>query len=65
MSHDCVLTVSLSCIAKCLFCAETLAFPAEGPFTLLNVERLFVLWFHRYMFLDDNCTLVISQSQIY
>jgi len=34
MSHDCVLTMSLSGIAKCLFCAETLAFLAEGPFTL-------------------------------
>jgi len=29
MSRDCVLTVSLSDIAKCLFCAETLAFLAE------------------------------------
>jgi len=28
MSHDCVLTVSLS--GKCLFCAETLAFLAES-----------------------------------
>ena len=37
MSHDCVLTASLSGIATCLFCAETLAFLAErtllGPFT--------------------------------
>jgi len=36
VSHDCVLTVSLSGIAKCLFCVETLAFLAEsrpvGPF---------------------------------
>ena len=36
-SHDCVLTMSLSGIAKCLFCAETLAVFAEsrqlGPFT--------------------------------
>ena len=36
MSHDCVLTVSLSDIAKCLFCVEILAFLAEsrplGPF---------------------------------
>jgi len=39
--HDCVLSVSLSGIAKCLFCAETLAFLAEskslkGPFTYLS-----------------------------
>jgi len=27
--HDCVLTVSLSGTAKCLFCAETLTFLAE------------------------------------
>ena len=33
MSHNNVLTVSLSGIAKCLFCAETMAFLAEGPFT--------------------------------
>jgi len=37
MSYDCVLTVSLSSIAKCLFCAETLSFIVEsrplGPFT--------------------------------
>jgi len=37
MSHDCVLTVSLSGTAKCLFCDETLAFLAEsrplGQFT--------------------------------
>lgn len=37
VSRDCVLTMSLSGIAKCLFCAETLAFLAEcrplGPFT--------------------------------
>jgi len=30
MSHDCVLTLSLSDIAMCFFCAETLAFLAEG-----------------------------------
>jgi len=30
MSHDCVLTVSLSGIAKYLFCAETLAFLTDG-----------------------------------
>ena len=30
VSHDCVLTVSLSGIARCLFCAETLAFVAES-----------------------------------
>ena len=30
MSHDCVLTMSLSGIAKCLFCVETLAFLAES-----------------------------------
>ena len=29
VSHDCVLTVSLSGIAMCLFCAETLTFLAE------------------------------------
>ena len=34
MSRDCVLTVSLTDIAKCLFCAETLAFLAQrSPFT--------------------------------
>jgi len=37
MSHDCVLTVSLSGIAKYLFCAETLSFLAQsralGPIT--------------------------------
>jgi len=37
MSHDCVLTVSLSDIARCLFCVETLTFLAEsrplGPST--------------------------------
>ena len=36
ISHDCVLTVSLSGIAKCLFCVETLTFLADsrplGPF---------------------------------
>ena len=36
VSHDCVLTVSLSGIAKCLFCVETLSFLAQsrllGPF---------------------------------
>ena len=36
MSHDCVLTVSLSVVANWLFCAETLAFLAEGPFTLFT-----------------------------
>ena len=30
ISRDCVLTVSLSDIAKCLFCAEALAFLAES-----------------------------------
>jgi len=30
ISHDCVLTVSLSGIAKCLLCAETLEFLAES-----------------------------------
>jgi len=29
MTHDCVLSVYLSCIANCLFCVETLAFLAE------------------------------------
>jgi len=49
MSHDYVLTVSLSGIAKCLFCAETLAFLAEsrplGPFTcgLLTYCKMAVL----------------------
>jgi len=37
ISRDCVLTVSLSDIAKCLFCAEALAFLVEkrplGPVT--------------------------------
>jgi len=37
MADDCVLTVSLSGIVKCLFCAETLGFLAEsrslGPLT--------------------------------
>jgi len=48
-SHDCVLTICLSSIAKCLFCVETLVFIAESrppsPFTrcLLTVKRLF-LW---------------------
>jgi len=36
VSHDCVLTVSLSGISTCFFCVETLAFLAEqrslGPF---------------------------------
>jgi len=32
MSHDCVLTVSLSGVAKCSFCVEALAF-LSGPFT--------------------------------
>jgi len=48
-SHDCVLTVSLSGRAKCLFCAETLTFLAEswplGPFTrcLLTYFKTVVL----------------------
>ena len=49
MSRDCVLTVCLSGIAKCLFCAETLAFLAEirplGLYLLavclVTVKRLF------------------------
>jgi len=51
MSHDCVLTVSLSGIAKCLFCAETLTFLAETFLTasqfrlnlILNVVARLVL----------------------
>jgi len=53
MSHDCVLAVSLSGIAKCLFGAETLAFLAErplGPFTrcLLTYCKTIVLVFVVY-----------------
>jgi len=49
VSHDCVLTVSLSGIAKCLFCAETLAFLAEsrplGQFiALFNSVNSCCLW---------------------
>jgi len=40
ISHDWVLTVSLSGIAKCLFCSETLAFLAEGPFTICRTVVL-------------------------
>jgi len=41
MSHDCVLTVSLSDIAKCLFRAETLTFLAESrPLGLLLTRCL-------------------------
>ena len=49
MSHDCVQIVSLSGIAKCLFCAVTLAFLAESrpllPFTccLLTYCKMAVL----------------------
>jgi len=54
-SHDCVLTVSLSGIDKCLFFVDALAFIAEsrplGPFTrcLLAYRKTFnfavvVLW---------------------
>jgi len=56
MSHDCVLTVSLSGIAKCIVCAGTLVFLVEsmqlGPSTgcLLAVKRLFLqfLLFYGY-----------------
>jgi len=52
MSHDCVLTVSLSGIAKCFFCAETLTFLAErrplGPFNRRHCKSVVlvvvVLW---------------------
>jgi len=41
MSHNCVLSVTVSGIAKCLFCVESLAFLAERrplrPFTYLPV----------------------------
>jgi len=47
MSCDCVLSVSLSGIAKCLLCAETLAFLAErrplGPSTDC-LWSLYVIW---------------------
>ena len=53
---DCILTMSLSGINKCLFCVETLAFLSESrpldPFTvcLLAVKRLFLqlLLFYGY-----------------
>jgi len=62
MSYDCVVNISLSRIAKCLFCAEALAFPAEsrplGPLSgcLLSAKRLF---FMATMCLD-NCMQCLS-----
>ena len=46
-SYDCVLTVSLSGIAKCLFCAKTLSFIVEsrplGSSTRCLLTKPFVL----------------------
>jgi len=66
-SHDCVLPVSLSGIARCLLCAETVAFLAEsrplGSLThcLLTYRKKLLLWlllFYRY-----NCILITVHWQ--
>ena len=67
-SHD-FSTVSLSGIAKCLFCVETLAFLAEsrppGQFAgcLLIYCKTVVL--EVVVLCLDNCTLAMSQSQTF
>jgi len=73
MSHDCALIVSLSGIAKCLFCVETLAFLAEsrplGQFTLYLLTNritlflwLLLLYGYSHVFYS---TLAMSPSQTF
>jgi len=70
MSHDCALIVSLSGIAKCLFCVETLAFLAEsrplGQFTLYiltSCKTLFLQLLLLYGYNVFYSTLAMSPSQ--
>jgi len=75
VSHDCVLTMSLTVTAKCLFCSQRLAFLVEsrplGPFTrclltyLHNGNKMVVhvvVVFWAVMCLD-NGNLAMFQSQ--
>jgi len=64
MSHDCVLTLSLSGVAKCLFCAETLAFLAKSvPLAVYLLLKDCFCCFVTIICLD-NYTVAVSVSNI-
>jgi len=74
MSHEHVLTVSLSCIVKCLFCTETLAFLAESwpldhysLFTSVTIVLVVVVVYsyRPALMCVDYCTLAISQTETF
>jgi len=71
--HDsCLMSVSLSGIAKCLFCIESLTFLAEsrplGTFTnclfTVKCSSCVCCCFIAIIFLD-NCTMAMYQSQTF
>jgi len=65
MSHDCALTVSVLDIAKCLVCAETLAFIAENRLLITSNGCFCGCCCFMAIMCLDNCALTISQSQTF